>query len=238
MAAQSFNIAGKTPQELGQELTSHIGKGEWVANEEYVSKLLDAGATLEETDDKGNTPLLLTAIHGLPKIAQLLVDKNANINAVNKRGDNVLHMTLDKPGFEQSYDDFLPIADMVLAKNIDVNAVNELKQSPLSVAAKEHLYKYTQTLVDRGANLDQVDWEGKTPLEQARTGSNGDATAKVIEEAIAVRDARCKLEAQQRAMDELRQEVSAIVGIVGKGSGQQHAAPATAKFKARKIESL
>ncbi len=238
MVAEAFNIAGKTPKELGEELTSHIGKGEWVANEKYVAMLLDAGALLEETDDKGNTPLLLTALHGLPKIAQLLVDKNANVNAVNKRGDNVLHMTLDKPGFEQSYDDFLPIADMVLAKNIDVNVVNELKQSPLSVAAKENLYKYTQTLVDKGANLDQVDWEGKTPLEQARTGSNGDATAKVIEQALAVRDVRCKREAQQRAMDELREEVSAIVGIVGKGSGQQHVAPATARFKARKIESI
>ncbi|MDI1226532.1 MAG: hypothetical protein PSY14_02460 [bacterium] len=237
--ALQYDITGKTPQELGQELANHVAKGEDAIFIDYVKMLVDAGATLEERDAWGNTPLLSATLHGYPDVAAFLIDAGADYNAANKRGDTVLHITLRKPGFEQSYDDYLPIADIVLQKpDANVNALNDKKQSPLSVAAKEHLYEYTQTLVDKGANLDNIDAEGKSPLQHAQAGSSGATTAQVIETALAERDVRCRLEAQQRAVDDLRQEVSAIVGIVGKGSGQQHAAPATARFKARKIESI
>lgn len=237
--AQQYDITGKTPQELGQELANHVAKGEYAIFIDHVKMLVEAGATLEERDAKGNTPLLSAALHGYPDVAEYLYKQGADINAVSPKGNGILHYTLPKPGMDRGTDEFHPIADMALADgNFKVNQVNDMKQSPLTIAAKEHLRNYVQVLVDMGADLDQVDWEKKNALQHAQTGSNGEPTAKVIEKALADRETRCKMEAQQRAMDELRQEVSAIVGIVGKGSGQQHIAPATAKFKARKIESL
>ena len=236
--AQQYDTTGKTPQELGQELANHVAKGEYGIFIEHVKLLVDAGATLEERDAKGNTPLLSAALHGYPDVAQVLIDKGANVNAVSPKGNGILHYTLPDPSQDRGRDEYLPIADMALAKGINVNLVNDMKQSALTIAAKEHLRDYVQQLVDKGADLDQVDWEKKNALQHAQSGSFGEPSAKVLETAIAARDARCKLEAQQRAMDELREEVSAIVGIVGKGSGQQHAAPATARFKARKIESI
>ncbi len=239
MATSAFNIAGKSPQELGQELANHVAKGEYAIQIDYVKILVDAGATLEERDAKGNTPLLSAALHGYPDVAELLYKQGANINAVSPRGNGILHYTLPDPGMDRGTDKFHPIADMALADgNFKVNQVNDMQQSPLTTAAKENLRNYVQVLADLGADLDQVDWEKKNAMQHAQSGSFGEPTVKVLETAYAARDVRCKMEAQQRAVDELRQEVSAIVGIVGKGSGQQHAAPATARFKARKIESL
>lgn len=239
MAGQQYDVTGKTPQELGQELANHVAKGEYGIFIDHVKMLIDAGATLEERDAKGNTPLLSAAMHGYPDVAELLYKRGGNINAVSFKGNGILHYTLSNPGMDRGTEEFHPIADMVLAdKNMNVNLVNDMKQSALTIAAKEHLRNYVQQLADAGANLDHVDWENKNAMQHAQNGSFGEPTVKVLEQAFGAREVRCKMEAQQRAMEELRQEVSAIVGIVGKGSGQQHAAPATARFKARKIESI
>jgi ankyrin repeat protein len=235
----AYDVTGKTPQELGQELANHVAKGEYAIFIEHVKILVDAGATLEERDAKGNTPLLSAALHGYPDVAEFLYKRGADINAVSPKGNGILHYTLPHPGMDRGSDEFHPIADMALSdKSFNVNVVNDMKQSGLTIAAKEHLRNYVQQLVDLGADLDQVDWEKKNALQHAQSGSNGEPTVKVLETALAERDVLRKMEAQQRAIEELRQEVSAIVGIVGKGSGQQHSAPATARFKARKIESL
>lgn len=198
MAVDQFNTKGKTPKQLGEELLKEVAKGVWGANTEKAFALIDAGASLEERDEKGNTPLLLTAKDGMPKIGVKLVDSNANINAVNNRGDSALIMSLQEPSMamDQADDDFLPIADAILKKKPDVNIINKNNQSALLVAARRGYFKYTQQIVDLNPDFDVKDPWGKTPLEIAREKQHGEASLKILEQGYEVFQRRQAAKAQ------------------------------------------
>ena len=56
-----------------------------------VSKMLDDHPDAPQwTDRAGNTPLMMAVIEGDEQICGLLIDKGADVNAVNKHGGNTL----------------------------------------------------------------------------------------------------------------------------------------------------
>jgi ankyrin repeat protein len=56
--------------------------------ESAVRLLLEAGATIDATDDDGTTALMEAANVGLLPIVQLLLDKGADLEVRNKSGQN------------------------------------------------------------------------------------------------------------------------------------------------------
>lgn len=63
-----------------------------VNNIKKVALLLERGADIEAQDRYKKTPLLFTEYHA--EVAQLLIEKGANINAKDDKGHNVIERTL------------------------------------------------------------------------------------------------------------------------------------------------
>lgn len=234
-------MAKKTPAELGQELLEHLGKGEWVANEAEVNRLVNAGADLTQRDADGNTALLLTALHGLPKIGVAFVNdpkKRSDINAVNNRGDSALLMSVQPPSAlaERADEDYLPIADALLLRpDLDVNAHGPKKpsESPLTVVAGRGYFKYVQAIANKGGDLDFEDWQHENALAKAKKAQFGDASVKVLEEAYQQRENQRETERKAEQLAQLQQMVVEVTGIVGRGAGTDMTAPEKASFAKR-----
>ncbi|KAL8339009.1 hypothetical protein RB598_007363 [Gaeumannomyces tritici] len=58
-----------------------------------LSSLVDAGASLESRDIRGNTPLLYAALRGKPGVVKALAKCGARIDAINDYGHTILAMT-------------------------------------------------------------------------------------------------------------------------------------------------
>ncbi len=60
----------------------------------YVTELLQKGAKVSATDDKGNTPLHLAAMKGFPDVARELLRWGADPHVVNNDGKVPLEISL------------------------------------------------------------------------------------------------------------------------------------------------
>ena len=65
-----------------------------------VQRLVDGGANIEATDERGRTPLHWAAVKGHEEMARLLVASKANIEATNNRGDTPLHCAVVNVHYE------------------------------------------------------------------------------------------------------------------------------------------
>lgn len=235
----------KSKKELGQELVDHIAKRHEYSDTRELKALIDAGASLEERDADGNTPLILTGIHGMPEVAKWLMDAKANINAVNNKGYSTLLYSLEEPSMamDRGDDEYLPIAKALLDRpDIDVNltpTAGNLKFSPLTVAAGRFLYKFVEDIAARGADLDYEDWTHETAMMKAKKSDNGKATVHVLENAFEQREIRREEERKVEKAEQLRQTVIEVTTIVARGAGSDMQGPEKATFakRPRKFEN-
>jgi ankyrin repeat protein len=90
-------------------------------------------------------------------------DHNGNtplINAIEFSRDDLFHVLLDA--------------------GADVNIVDPVKQSPLMLAAQSGNLAYCKALLDKGANLNKRDIEGKTALYMAIFEGHDDIATLLI----------------------------------------------------------
>lgn len=83
-------------------------------------------ATIESTDSRGNTPLLLACKHGHHKILSLLLSCSANIRARNMDDDTALHMALQHGN--------LDCCKILLKSGLESDIVNKAGYKPSDVA--------------------------------------------------------------------------------------------------------
>lgn len=126
--------------------------------------LLQHGAKIEETDNKGNTALIIAAgsEDGLG-VVKILLDAKANVNATNQNGNTALHAAAKN---EEGH----RIVKALLKAKAAVNAVNHDGNTALHVATasyKEGADKIVESLLENGANHDAVNKRGATPLDIA-----------------------------------------------------------------------
>lgn len=85
----SFDLAGKNPEELGQLLIAEIYKQE-DCDVGVVRALAELNASLETKGGNGCTALFLSAWYGLPEVMTILLDAGANFNTPNDDKDTPL----------------------------------------------------------------------------------------------------------------------------------------------------
>lgn len=105
------------------------------------------------------TGLHLMAYFGVMAIAQLLLDRGADVGAVHKDGNTPLHWASDEGHVE--------MVQLLLDRGADINIINAYRETPLSWAAKMGHVEVAQLLLDRGADIDAVHEDGDTPLHWA-----------------------------------------------------------------------
>ena len=152
--------------------------------------LIQHGAKIEESDNSGNTALIIAAEteDGLGVVKRLL-KAEADVNAVNEDGNTALHAASKN---EKGHG----IVKALIKANADVSAVNKDGNTALHIAADayEGADKIVESLLENGANPNAVNKRGTTPLDlaianlkSAKKGESGQASKQVKRLAAVVR---------------------------------------------------
>ncbi|OAB82242.1 ankryin [Wolbachia endosymbiont of Laodelphax striatellus] len=136
------------------ELLMNSSKGE---NIQQITELIEAGANINAvTTVQKETPLHIAVRYVHKEVAELLLNKGANVNAVERRKWTPLHTAVKSGKVE--------VAELLLDRGANVNAVDNLDMTPLHFALKYNREELVRLLLDRGANVNAVDKKGRTPL--------------------------------------------------------------------------
>lgn len=152
---------------------------------EVLEAILDTGVNPDMPDTTGLvgvdylTPLMQASNCGYPDICKLLIDRGANVNAMNKKGWTPLMFATKKKinsfgiirmktyaGAYADPKDKVEIAKLLLNKGAHANTVTKLG-TPLLSAVQQNFSKMVKLLVDRGADVNLQNESGTTPLKQA-----------------------------------------------------------------------
>uniref|UniRef100_A0A8B9PMC6 K Homology domain-containing protein n=1 Tax=Apteryx owenii TaxID=8824 RepID=A0A8B9PMC6_APTOW len=118
-----------------------------------VRKLLDEGRSVNEHTEEGESLLCLACSAGYYELAQVLLAMHANVEDRGNKGDITPLMAAASGGY-------VDIVKLLLVHCADVNAQSSTGNWGLAAL-----------LIERGANLEEVNDEGYTPLmEAAREG--------------------------------------------------------------------
>ena len=129
-------------------------------SDEIFLALVDSYIDKEAVDNEGQTALMLAIKNGKLRRTRLLLDRGADVSAVNPRdGDTLLHWAV------RSGEEFVAL---LLEKGANTETKDRLGQAPLHLAAShygsERMFKL---LVQNGANIEARDPSGWTPLHMA-----------------------------------------------------------------------
>ena len=172
--------------EPGMTPLHHAVNSDWKGkNFEMIKFLIDRGANVKAIDDTHHTPLHLASGK---ETAELLIDAGADVNAKTKRtGKNLLYGAARNAaqGNSKSYQIYLNLTKLLITKGADVNV--KLKSGSMIEDSEPHRAKAGETalhavvrsysekhaievcelLIANGANLNELNVNGQTPLDEA-----------------------------------------------------------------------
>jgi ankyrin repeat protein len=146
-------------------------------NTEKVRSLLRAGADVNARDTNGDTPLIISAFHGLSETAEILLEQGADLNAKNNLGNTAL--------MEAAAMNKAETIRLLLAKGADVNVKNIIGLSAVD-AAQEKDYRNIVRLLETGARTatEQINLNKayvKSDLKRGAMDGNADKIRNLVE---------------------------------------------------------
>jgi ankyrin repeat protein len=134
-------------------LSNAVRKG----NVNAVKKLLNNGASVNQADKYGGTPLIIASGLGRADIVKLLLAKGANVNKANNNGNTPLYIA-SREGHPEV------VKVLLAAPGIDVNKAGKDGATPLIIASWKDHAEVVKLLLSKGANINKANNEGDTPL--------------------------------------------------------------------------
>lgn len=163
--AKKAQIDAQAAQSLGQLLSKCIQRQ--TPDIEQIKALIDQGASLEEVDSNGSTPLISAVHWGHLEVVKLLIKNRAKLKARHKfSGDTAL--------IKAARENNIEIMAALLDAKADINEQNIHGDTPLIVAAKEGHIAAVEFLVARKADLNLVNNGGATALMWAAVYNKAD----------------------------------------------------------------
>lgn len=129
-----------------------------------VEELIRRGANLELETSEGNTALLAMINMGndhpdKPKLFQILLDANVNVNHKNHEGSTALHLSV--------IGDSLEILRILSKQNVDSSIKNDKGVTALEQAIINENWQATKILLTIEKDIDGLDKYGSTKLHSA-----------------------------------------------------------------------
>jgi ankyrin repeat protein len=165
-----------------------------------IAELIDAGYTVDQTNDTKISLLLLAVNNGDIEMVRLLIDNKANVNQVNQVDNDgsffpllvaaasdhaeIVRLLIDAnvnvdqsndEGFSSLYIAALKGYTQIVKLLIDAGAkINDKRGvfSPLWAAAEKGHAKIIEMLIEKGANINEVNWQGVSYLDVAVRNSH------------------------------------------------------------------
>jgi len=130
-----------------------------------IQLLIEKGADVNTTNTRGESILIYIAKYQLLEIAQLALQRNANINyQVPITQQSVLHTLFSHWSFHLASGSNVSLLKLFVENGADIHAVNQEGKAPLHLAANVGDEESVAYLIDKGAEVSQVDHFGRTPL--------------------------------------------------------------------------
>lgn len=179
--------ASKALNELGAPLDVPVTKfdSQYVSNDNPIFEAFRKGTkedilkAIESTDNvdifdvTGRTPLMYSAFRDDTSIAEVILNKGADINFKDRWGHTAL-MYAAKYGNANMVNYFL-------SKGADINVVGTDGETPVSAAAFDGNIDVLTKFLDYGADINIQDDYGNTPLMKAAINGNQKALQMLIE---------------------------------------------------------
>ena len=136
--------------------------------EAEVRALLDQGASASGHADatSGATALHECLLHGMSKMARLLLEHGASASARDRRGNTPLHACAAASVTAGA----AAVAEVLLGEGhkVDAGAANDAGVTPLHLAAHHGKLNLVRLLVKHGAELNALDRQSRDPLAYAK----------------------------------------------------------------------
>ncbi len=154
----------------------------WAEKVEMVRFLIEHGAkTYGVHNQWGYEPILLVALKGNVEIAKLLLDNGADVKTQ-------LAENRTQPIHYAALRGYLPLTELFLQRGADINALNNTKETPLSLAISADHIELAKFLIDKGASLKMrscpVEWGCSTNSTSAvhmAAAFNADILSYILE---------------------------------------------------------
>ncbi|HEY9142707.1 MAG TPA: ankyrin repeat domain-containing protein [Arenimonas sp.] len=161
---------GRVTQDLG----GVAGSGDLA----LLGAMLDGGVSPDWTLFRGHaTALMCAARAGEADAVQLLLDRGANVHAVDPLGQTALHFALFKPSARRH----LPVLERLIAAGADANTADGNGQRPLHMALRHGMPALVKALIDGGGDPFLRDRAGRCPADWApESGKGAQAIAALL----------------------------------------------------------
>ncbi len=172
LKAHSVKIDPEKQEKVNGQFLKAVKKGKI----KKVKELLENGADIGAKDETDTTALMYAAWGGFSETTKLLIEKGADVNAVNKSGFGVLGRAAEL-GLSAE------VVKLLVEAGADVNGKTCLckkEGSPLMGAAMSGHTEIARILVEAGADVDAKDMNGETALMAASTFGHADIAGLLI----------------------------------------------------------
>ena len=158
--ARGENNEGKTPLHLLSESWDH-GESDAL---DLISPLLEHGAEVNIRDNGNQTPLLLAMGRDWFKLARILLENGVDAKVTNNDSKTPLHILSESRINDEG--SALNLISLLLEHGAValVNKRDKNDQTPLLLAMGRDWFKLSRILIDRGADPNVENNDGKTPL--------------------------------------------------------------------------
>ncbi|KAJ5964750.1 uncharacterized protein N7479_004626 [Penicillium vulpinum] len=129
------------------------------SHEQAVELLLEANSDLLSSNNNGLFPLHAAAKRGSEKVSRVLLKQGLNAHAKDESGHT--------PLFKAAQSDHLNLVQLFLDWDLEVNPQDIELNASLSVAAMYGNKEIVQFLLEKGADANNIEYSGMTPLMHA-----------------------------------------------------------------------